>query len=68
MSLHFGDADERVPFEEVRAIKGALEGFGTTEIYRYPGVGHGFALPGDPGYDESAARDAQRRVFRSSTV
>ncbi|HEV8019873.1 MAG TPA: dienelactone hydrolase family protein [Candidatus Lustribacter sp.] len=63
LSLHFGDADERVPFEEVRAIKGALEGFGTTEIYRYPNVGHGFALRGDPGYDESAAQDAERRVF-----
>lgn len=63
LSLHFGDADERVPFEEVRAIKGALEGFGTTEIYRYPNVGHGFALRGDPGYDEIAARDAERRVF-----
>lgn len=63
LSLHFGDADEDVPFDEVRAIKGALEGFGTTEIYRYPQVGHGFALRGCPGYDESAARDAERRVF-----
>lgn len=63
LSLHFGDADRDVPFEEVRAIKGALEGFATTEIYRYPKVGHGFALRGDPGYDEAAARDAERRVF-----
>lgn len=63
LTFHFGDADERVPFEEVRAIKGALEGFATTEIYRYPGVGHGFALSDHPGYDEAAALQAERRVF-----
>jgi len=63
LTFHFGDDDDRVPFEEVRAIKGALEGFGTTEIYRYPGVRHGFALLGDPNYDEAAALAAERRVF-----
>jgi dienelactone hydrolase len=63
LSLHFGDEDERVPFEEIRAIKGALEGFATTEIYRYPGVGQGFALPGNAGFDEPAALEAERRVF-----
>lgn len=63
LTLHFGDADELVPFAEVRAIKGALEGFGTTEIYRYPGAQHGFALVGAPGYDETAALQAERRVF-----
>jgi carboxymethylenebutenolidase len=63
LTLHFGDADERVPFEHVRAIKGALEGFATTEIYRYPGARHGFALHGDPGFDEASAAQAERRVF-----
>ncbi len=63
LSLHFGDDDDRVPFEEVRAIKGALEGFATTEIYRYPGAGHGFALREDAGYNEFAALQAERRVF-----
>jgi carboxymethylenebutenolidase len=63
LSFHFGDADECVPFEEVRAIKGALEGFGTTEIYRYPGVQQGFALAGSAGYDAEAAGQAERRVF-----
>jgi dienelactone hydrolase len=63
ITFHFGDDDARVPFEEVRATKGALEGFATVEIYRYPGVGHGFALRGDAGYDEPAALQAERRVF-----
>jgi dienelactone hydrolase len=63
LSLHFGDDDDRVPFEEVRAIKGALEGFATTEIYRYPGVGQGFAMREDAGFNEPAALAAERRVF-----
>jgi dienelactone hydrolase len=63
LTFHFGDHDKRVPFEEVRAIKGALEGFATVEIYRYPGVGQGFAMRGDAGYDEAAALQAERRVF-----
>jgi carboxymethylenebutenolidase len=63
LSLHFGDDDDRVPFEEVRAIKGALEGFATTEIYRYPGAGHGFAMREDAGFNEPAAHEAERRVF-----
>ena len=63
MTFHFGDADEHVPFEEVRKIKGALEGFATTEIYRYPGARQGFALYGDSAYDAACAEAAERRVF-----
>ncbi len=63
LSLHFGDDDDRVPFAEVRRIKGALEGFPTTEIYRYPGVGHGFAMREHAGFDEPTALAAERRVF-----
>jgi dienelactone hydrolase len=63
LTLHFGDDDACVPIEEVRRIKGALEGFATTEIYRYPGARRGFAMREDPGYDEAAAAQAERRVF-----
>jgi carboxymethylenebutenolidase len=63
LSLHFGDADERVPLAEVRAIKGALEGFATTEIYRYPGAAQGFASEDDPGYEPAAAALAERRAL-----
>lgn len=63
LSLHFGDADATVPPAEVRAVKGALEGFATTEIYRYPAVGQGFALESSPGYEPVAASLAERRAF-----
>jgi dienelactone hydrolase len=62
LSLHFGDADPLVPLDEVRAVKGALEGFPTTEIYRYPGAGSDFARPGAPGYHAASAAEAERRV------
>jgi dienelactone hydrolase len=52
LSLHFRDDDARVPLTEIRAIKGVLEGFGTTEIYRYA------------TYDD-AARDAAERRARA---
>ena len=51
LTFHFADDDEAVPFAEVRAIKGALEGFGTTEIYRYPTL------------DAAGLLQAERRVF-----
>jgi carboxymethylenebutenolidase len=63
LSLHFGDADDSVPLAEVSAIKGALEGFATTEIYRYPGAGAGFALDGSAGYEPVAASLAERRAL-----
>ncbi len=51
LSFHFADDDERIPVAEVRRIKGALEGFGTTEIYRYP------------AFDDEARTAAEGRVF-----
>jgi carboxymethylenebutenolidase len=63
LSFHFADDDAFVPFAEVRAIKGALEGFGTTAIYRYPGARQGFALRGNAAYDADLARQAEARVF-----
>ncbi len=64
LSLHFGDDDDNVPFAEVRRIKGALEGIASVQIYRYPGVGAGFALLGEPGYAAAAALEAERRALR----
>jgi dienelactone hydrolase len=51
MSLHFADDDPHVQLAEVRAIKGALEGIGCIEIYRYP------------QFDDAAQGLAERRAF-----
>ena len=51
LSFHFADDDAHVPFAEVRAIKGALEGFGMVEIYRYA------------TFDAASAAAAERRAF-----
>jgi hypothetical protein len=63
LTIHFGDSDAWVSSAEVARIKGALEGFVTTEIYRYPGVGAGFAIEDSEGYDAEAAAVAESRVF-----
>jgi dienelactone hydrolase len=51
LSLHFADDDPRLPLAGLRAVKGALEGFGTVEIYRYP------------TFDSEALKAAERRAF-----
>lgn len=50
MSMHFDDADANVPLVEVRKIKGALEGIGIIEIYRYE------------RWDDAAAAHAEQRA------
>lgn len=51
MSMHFDDADAAVPFADVRSIKGALEGVGIIEIYRYE------------CWDDAASAQVERRIF-----
>ena len=51
MSMHFDDCDPRVPLEDVRKIKGALEGIGVIEIYRYE------------CWDAAAERTAEERAY-----
>lgn len=51
VSLHFADDDPRVPPGEVRAIKGALEGIGAIDIYRYE------------HWDAAAETQAEARAF-----
>lgn len=51
MSLHFADDDARTPLEDVRKIKGALEGIGLIDVYRYV------------QWDAAAAAQAEERAF-----
>ncbi len=50
LSMHFADTDAAVPLADVRAIKGALEGVGVIEIYRYE------------SWDDAALARAERRI------
>ena len=68
MSLHFGGTDEAVSLNEVESIQTAYDGKANCEIVVYGGVGHNFAMPQKPGYDEAAAtasRAAALRTFKS---
>jgi dienelactone hydrolase len=51
MSMHFDDTDVHVPTAEVRKIKGALEGIGIIEIYRYE------------RWDDAAEMKAEERAY-----
>ena len=47
-----------------RALKAKMVDFGGWDMpVEYPGAGCGFALRGDAGYDETAAVQAEGRVF-----
>jgi len=63
MSLHYGAEDPQIPMDEVRAVKGALEGFPGVMIYVYPGCKHGFAQIGGRAYDAAAAALAEKRAL-----
>ena len=63
LGFHFGDDDALVPFEDVRAVKGTLEGIGTCDIYRYPHMAHGFATRGHKAYDADAAALVEKRAL-----
>lgn len=63
LSFHFGDEDPWVPLDAVKRIKGALEGYATAMIYRYPGARHGFAQNGSAAFDAAACELAERRAF-----
>ena len=63
LQLHFGERDRFVPMSAVAVIEQASVGR-DIEIYRYPGINHGFFPPTRPGYDR-AASDAAWRTIRS---
>ena len=68
MSLHFGGDDPAAPMDEVNAIKESYADHSNVDIGVYSGIGHNFAMPYKPGYDENAAntsRAAALKLFKS---
>ncbi len=60
----FGDQDQSIPVETVRAFERSLEALGIeSEIYIYPGVGHAFANPSGMNYAPNETRDAWAKTL-----
>lgn len=59
----FGEADQGIPLEGVRAMESELQKLGKdATIVVYPGAGHAFANPSGQRYQAEAAEDAWRRT------
>jgi carboxymethylenebutenolidase len=59
--LHFGETDASIPMSDVDLIK--QKRGGDTEIYTYPGAGHGFTCDERGSYEEAAAKLAWTRTL-----
>jgi carboxymethylenebutenolidase len=60
----FGDQDQSIPVESVKAFERALNETGVTnEIYIYPGVGHAFANPSGDNYAPAETVDAWEKTL-----
>lgn len=60
----FGDQDQSIPVETVRAFESSLNTLGiANEIYIYPGVGHAFANPSGMNYAPKETKDAWAKTL-----
>ncbi len=60
----FGEADDGIPVDSVRAFESAMRGLGKpVSIHVYPGADHAFANPSGTRYDEAAATDAWTKTL-----
>jgi carboxymethylenebutenolidase len=60
----FGDQDNSIPADSVRAFERGLNETGVTnEIYIYPGVGHAFANPSGDNYAPQETADAWQKTL-----
>ena len=60
----FGDQDNSIPVESVKAFEMALNSNGIpNEIYIYKGVGHAFANPSGENYAPKETRDAWQKTL-----
>jgi len=56
--LHFGGADDHIGKDQIDAVRTAHP---EVEIHIYDGVGHAFANPDRPSYNDAAAKLADQR-------
>jgi carboxymethylenebutenolidase len=60
---HFGEADQGIPLDQVRAFEQALAEVGAdAAIYVYDGAGHAFANPSGRNYEAAAAELSWQRT------
>lgn len=60
---HFGETDQGIPLDEVRAFEKALTEVGAdATIHVYPGAGHAFANPSGRNYEPDAAETSWQRT------
>lgn len=60
----FGDKDQAIPVEMVRAFEKSLNTLGVdNEIHIYPGVGHAFANPSGMNYAPNETKDAWAKTL-----
>ena len=60
----FGDKDQAIPVDSVRAFEKALNETGVTnQIHIYPGVGHAFANPSNDNYAPQETADAWMKTL-----
>jgi carboxymethylenebutenolidase len=62
-SYHFGGADTSVTMDVVEAVQAALKSNPRAESFIYPGVQHGFTMPGQPAYDAEASELSFKRAL-----
>jgi carboxymethylenebutenolidase len=61
---HFGEADQGIPLDDVRAFEAALDEVGAdATIDVYPGAGHAFANPSGRNYEAEAAETSWQRTI-----
>ena len=63
MQFHFGELDASIPLAHVEQIRQAVSGKENTEVFVYPGAGHGFHCDQRGSFDSASADQAWARTI-----
>ena len=61
--LMWGDADRRAPNKVLAAYRKVAAGKPNVEVRIFPGIGHGYMLPGSAAFDDEARGFSMRRAM-----